>query len=114
MMRIDLMFNRAVAILALATLAACVSYPTEKSGVADTRPQIAFRMVDGADPGARVLVDGLDMGSAGDFAEGRAALRILPGTHQLTVRSGGQIIVSEKFYVADGVARTFNLKGSAQ
>lgn len=114
MMRIDLIFNRALAALALATLAACVSYPTEKSGVADLRPQIAFRMQDGADAGARVLVDGLDVGRAGDFAEGRAALRVLPGTHELTVRSGGQIIVLEKFYVADGVSRTFNLKGSAQ
>jgi hypothetical protein len=113
-MRIDQMFNRAVAGLALATLAACVSYPTEKSGVVDGRPQIAFRMHDGADASARVLVDGLDMGRTGDFVEGRAALRVLPGTHELTVRSGGQIIVSEKFYVADGVSRTFNLKGSAQ
>jgi len=113
-MRIDLIFNRAVAALALATLAACVSYPTEKSGVADTRPQIAFRMHEGADAGARVYVDGLDMGRAGDFAEGRAALRVLPGSHELTIRSGGQIIVSEKFYVADGVSRTFNLKESTK
>ena len=113
-MRIDLIFNRAVAILALASLAACVSYPTEKSGVVDARPQISFRMHEGADAGARVSVDGLDMGRAGDFAEGRAALRVLPGTHHLTVRSGGQIVVSEQFYVADGVSRTFNLKGSAQ
>ena len=113
-MRIDLIFNRAVAALALATLAACVSYPTEKSGVADTRPQIAFRMHEGADAGARVYVDGLDMGRAGDFAEGRAALRVLPGSHELTIRSGGQIIVSEKFYVAAGVSRTFNLKESTK
>lgn len=113
-MRIHLMLNRAVAILALASLAACVSYPTEKSGVVDTRPHVAFRLVNGGDANARVAVDGLDMGRAGDFVEGKAALRVLPGTHQLTVRSGGQIVVSEQFYVADGVSRTFDVKGSSQ
>jgi hypothetical protein len=113
-MRIDQVFNRTVAALALATLAACVSYPTEKSGVVDARPQISFRMHEGADAGARVSVDGLDMGSAGSFVEGKAALRVLLGTHRLTVRSGGQIIVSEQFYVADGVSRTFDVKGNAQ
>jgi len=113
-MRSDVMLKRAVAALALATLAACVSYPTEKSGVADTRPHIAFRVADGADANARVLVDGLDMGRAADFAEGKAALRVLPGTHQLTVRAGDRTLVSEKFYVADGVSRTFDVKGSAQ
>lgn len=113
-MRIDRLFKRAVAALALASLAACVSYPTEKSSVADTRPHLAFRLVNGGDANARIFVDGLDMGRADDFAEGKAALRVLPGTHQLTVRSGGQIVVSEQFYVADGVSRTFDVKGIAQ
>lgn len=105
--------NRAIAALALATLAACVSYPTEKSGVVDQRPQISFRVSD-ASADARVLVDGLDMGRAGDFAEGKAALRVLPGTHQLTVQSGRKVFVSEQFYVADGVSRTFTMTGAAQ
>lgn len=113
-MRIAQYLNRALTALSLATLAACVSYPTEKSSVVDTRPHIAFRMLDGADADARVLIDDLDMGRTGDFAVGKSALRVRPGTHQLTVRSRGQIIVSEKFYVADGVSRTFDLKEPAQ
>jgi hypothetical protein len=104
--------NRVLAALALAALAACVSYPTEKQGVVDARPHISFRVASGA-AGARVLVDGLDMGRAGDFAEGKAALRVLPGTHQLTVQEGRQVYISEKFYVADGVSRTFSM-GAAQ
>lgn len=112
-MHIATFLNRAIATLALVTLAACVSYPTEKQSVVDQRPQISFRVSE-ANADARVLVDGLDMGRAGDFAEGKAALRILPGTHQLTVQSGQQIFVSEKFYVADGVSRTFGMTGAAQ
>ncbi len=117
-MRIESLFNgaivrRAGAALALAALAACVSFPTEKSGVVDQRPQISFHIGD-ADDDARVLVDGLDMGRAGDFAAGKAALRVLPGTHQLTVQAGQKVLVSEKFYVADGVSRTFNLTGTVQ
>lgn len=112
-MRIDTFLNRTIATLALATMTACVSYPTEKQGVVDGRPQISFR-VSAANAEARVMVDGLDMGRAGDFAEGKAALRILPGTHQLTVQAGQQVFVSEKFYVADGVSRTFSMTGAAQ
>jgi len=112
-MRLDTYLNRALAALALATMAACVSYPTEKQSVVDARPQISFRVSD-ASANARVLVDGLDMGRVGDFAEGKAALRILPGTHQLTVQSGQQVFLSEKFYVADGVSRTFATTGAAE
>lgn len=112
-MTASLVLNRAIAALALATLAACVSYPTEKQGVVDARPKISFRLADGA-ADARVLVDGLDMGRAGDFAEGKAALRVLPGTHQLTVQEGRRVYLSEKFYVADGVSRTFAMQGAAQ
>jgi len=112
-MRIHTFLNRTIAALAMATLAACVSYPTEKQSVVDGRPQISFRVSE-ANADARVLVDGLDMGRAGDFAEGKAALRVLPGTHQLTVQAGQQVFVSEKFYVADGVSRTFSMTGAAQ
>ena len=111
-MSTTVILNRALAALALAALAACVSYPTEKQGVVDQRPQISLRVTPGA-ANARVLVDGLDMGRAGDYAEGRAALRILPGTHQLTVQEGPHVYLSEKFYVADGVWRTFSM-GAAQ
>lgn len=111
-MRNPIVLKRVLAALSLLALTACVSYPTEKQGVVDQRPQISFRVSAGADD-ARVLVDGLDMGRAADFAEGKAALRVLPGTHQLTVRDGRQVYVSAQFYVADGVSRTFNM-GAAQ
>jgi hypothetical protein len=98
--------------LVLALTAACVQMPTEKNGTPDMRPQISFRMDPASSPLAsgRVLVDNLDMGAAGDFVEGKNALKILPGTHQLRVVSNGQVVLDERFYAGDGANRSFVLK----
>ncbi len=101
-----------VVFLAIGLLAAqgCVQMPTEKHGVADMRPQISFKVTEEKTFGARVLIDGLDMGAVGDYLNGSAALRVLPGSHVLIVVLGGQRLLEEKFYIGDGVVRTFNLK----
>jgi hypothetical protein len=96
----------------LASLAAlgiygCTQMPTEKQGVSDIRPQISFKAPDIQNHSARVIVDGLDMGSLGTFLEGVAALRIVSGTHQVRVMNGSQVLLDEKFYAGDGVNRTF-------
>ena len=85
----------------------CTQMPTEKQGVADIRPQISFKATDTQQHAARVIVDGLDMGSLGSYLDGLAALRIISGTHQLRVVLGSQILLDEKFYAGDGVNRTF-------
>jgi len=85
----------------------CTQMPTEKQGVSDIRPQISFKAADTQNHSARVIVDGLDMGSLGTFLEGVAALRIISGTHQVRVMNGTQILLDEKFYAGDGVNRTF-------
>lgn len=96
----------------LAGLSACVHYPTEKQSVVDQRPQIALRMsdVDGRTGAARVLVDGLDVGSAREFVEGRAALRVLPGTHIIQVVLDERVLLMERAYLSDGVVRSFEIK----
>lgn len=88
----------------------CVQMPTEKHSVSDMRPQIAFKAESEITRAARVIVDGLDMGKVSDYLDGVAAVRVLPGTHQLRVISGGQILLEEKVYLGDGVARTFIVK----
>ncbi|MES2106434.1 MAG: hypothetical protein V4634_20610 [Pseudomonadota bacterium] len=103
-----------VLVLAAATTAAvlisgCTQMPTEKQGIPDMRPQISFKAVSERVKPANVLIDGLAMGVVGDYAENIATLRILPGTHLLTVVLGNQIILEEKFYAGDGVSRTFTL-----
>ena len=85
----------------------CTQMPTEKQGVSDIRPQISFKTTDAQQHAARVIVDGLDMGSLGAYLEGIAALPIISGTHQVRVVLGNQVLLDEKFYAGDGVNRTF-------
>ncbi|MDP2450488.1 MAG: hypothetical protein Q8M93_23720 [Polaromonas sp.] len=100
----------AASIAATLALGACTQMPTEKQGISDMRPQISFKAPDERVRSARVIVDGLDMGPVGNYVEGSSALRVLPGTHVLIVSLGGQVLLEEKFYVGDGVSRTFVAK----
>lgn len=91
-------------------LSACTQMPTEKRGVADIRPQISFQY-ERSDLGqAKVSIDGVELGVVGSFRAGTSALVLIPGTHQLRVTLGSNQILDERFYVADGVNKTFNLK----
>jgi len=99
----------AAAALFAGAVSGCVQMPTEKQSVVDQRPQITFRV--SGDPqrlaGARVVVDGLDMGAAQDFLDGQASLRIQPGTHQVKVVAGDRVLLAEQAYLGDGVVRPF-------
>ena len=91
----------------------CVQYPTERQSVVDQRPQISF-LINAADAArigdARVLVDGLDSGRVSDFREGIGALRVLPGSHNIRIVLGGVVLLDERTYLGDGVARPFIVK----
>ena len=91
-------------------LGGCVQMPTEKQSISDMRPQISFKAEGARAQGSRILVDGLDMGMVSDFIEGKAAVRVLPGTHIISVTSGGSVLLEEKVYLGDGVSRTFIVK----
>ena len=96
----------------LVVITGCVQYPTERQGVVDLRPQISFRF-DQADArlnAARVLVDGLDAGRLGDFVDGQGALRVLSGLHVTRIVSGSDVLLNERTYLGDGVARPFIVK----
>jgi hypothetical protein len=105
-------FASSLAASGLITLSGCVQYPTEKQGVVDQRPQISFRSGSGSDAppvDARVLVDGLDAGRVGDFLAGQGGLRVLPGTHVVSVVLDGRIVHEQRVYLADGVSRALDL-----
>ena len=85
---------------------ACTQLPTEKQSVTDMRPQLSFKIMDDGLRSATVFVDGLAMGSVGEFGEGVAALRVLSGNHQIRVDLNGRVLIEEKIYIGDGVHRT--------
>ena len=96
----------------LAALTGCVQYPNDRQSVVDLRPQISFRF-DPADvrlTEARVMVDGLDAGRMGDFADGRGSLRVIAGSHIVRVAHGAEVLLDERVYVGEGVARPFTVK----
>lgn len=101
--------NARITVAALAitlfVLGGCVQMPTEKQGVSDLRPQISFVAEGHHD--AQVFIDGAAVGRVGDYLEGKAALRVLPGTHVVRVVSGTRVVLEERFYVGDGVSRSF-------
>jgi hypothetical protein len=95
----------ALAALLLGT-AGCVQMPTEKQGVSDMRPQISFVAAESLSD-AVVYVDNVAVGLVGDFRDGTAALRILPGTHVVRVVAGDRVLLDERYYIGDGVSRSF-------
>ncbi|MEO5661631.1 MAG: hypothetical protein ABIQ90_17835 [Polaromonas sp.] len=110
MKKIVTILSMAAGLAGVMTLSACTQMPTEKQSISDMRPQISFKVAGDRVHSATVILDGLDMGTVGNYLEGAASLRILSGTHVLSVASGNQIIFQEKFYAGDGVNRTFILK----
>jgi hypothetical protein len=102
-------FSAALLGAIVAGLTGCAQMPTETQSVVDQRPQITFRIAGDARriAGARVLVDELDMGQVHEYLDGKASLRILPGTHVIKVQSGGTVFLMERAYLSDGVVRPF-------
>lgn len=84
------------------------AYPSKQSGAKDERPTIA---VQGAPAGARLFVDGLDMGDAAGFNGKLGVLIVEPGTHVVEVRVGPRVLHSERIYVAGGDTRVVKISG---
>ena len=98
------------AVVGASGLVGCVQMPTEKQNVVSLKPQISFRLGNDNVGAAQVNLDGMPVGVAGQFQAGRTALQVEPGTHQLLVQLNGNVLLNEKFYVGDGVTRTFELR----
>lgn len=94
--------------MSLVVLTGCVNTPTENVQTVDDRPFIMFT---DAREGDLVILDGIQMGSAAQFSAGKAGLRIEAGTHFLEIQRSGKTVLSKKFYVAEGVSKTFAIGG---
>lgn len=110
MMKRTLAATALAIVMPLVLVLGCTQMPTEKQSVSDMRPQISFKASNAQMYEARVVIDGLDMGNIGLYLDGASALRIVAGTHQLRVTQGTQVLLDEKFYVGDGVNRSFIIK----
>ena len=94
-------------VTALMLLAAGCTYPSER---VDTVPEEPAIIVIGAPEGAILRVDGLDMGPAAQYDGKQKALIIQPGTHVVTVESGGSERFREKIFVTGSDIRTIRVQ----
>jgi hypothetical protein len=81
---------------AAAALVACAG-PVSAVRSGDARPALAFTS---APPGARLSVDGRDVGEAGWFDGKRAVLNVEPGTHDVVVSdAAGNLLLQQRVFV---------------
>ncbi len=105
---------RNIAMIVSLACAACVQMPTEKSATVDLRPLLNFKL-SGSSDGARVFVDGLEMGPLDAFLQGNGkaadgGLRVLSGMHQVRVVRGASVLVDERVYLGDGATKTIGIQ----
>ena len=91
--------NSFILIIGFSFILGCTQFPTEKQSVSDMRPSLSFKVMNDSLLSARILVDGLDMGSIEEFKENTASLRVLSGPHLIRVELNGNALVNEKIYL---------------
>lgn len=97
-----------VTIMAAALATGCVHYPKTNVRVTDDRPSIS---VTGAPADASVYVDGLFMGTAGDYDGRKKVLQLESGTHEIEIKSGGATVYSETVYLGEGTTKDISVSG---
>jgi hypothetical protein len=86
--------RKLLAVLALG-VAACAG-PATTVRTVDTRPALA---VAGAPSGSVLVVDGIAIGDASTYDGRPNVLRVEPGTHEVEIRTGQQIVFRERVFV---------------
>lgn len=92
-------------LLLLLLLAACVLPPADHIAPVDDRPSL---MIANAPSGARLMVDGADMGEIGD-----SPVLLEPGTHLVSVTGAGGVIHSEKLFLGGRGTRILTVPAGA-
>lgn len=95
-------FLRSILLMLLVAAAAGCAYPSASLTQGGQRPTIAFT---GAPTNAEVLVDGIVVGTAGQYDGTTHVLVVEPGAHQIQLREAGQTIYQQRIYLASGESR---------
>ena len=99
------LLRHVLVVVALVALAGCdIRYPSSRTDIPDERPSIAFS---GAPKGSVVFVDGLPMGPAAQYDGGENILLVEPGNHQIRVRLGDRVLLSQRVFLSGQATRTF-------
>ena len=106
MFKFSVFFAALLSLTSLTVLPGCVNTPTQKVQVVDDRPVIMFAA---AKPGDVLILDGIEIGAATQFSAEKTGLRIESGTHRLQIKRAGETVLSQKFFVAEGVSKTFTI-----
>lgn len=95
--------KKIIALTFAASLVACAQ-PTTRVSTGASRPTLA---VQGAPADAVLYVDGLSMGNADQYNGVRQTLLIEEGVHQVELRRGIQVLMSQKIFASNGESSKF-------
>ncbi len=99
------LLRQVLVVVALVALAGCdIRYPSSRTDIPDERPSIAFS---GAPEGSVVFVDGQAMGPAAQYDGVENVLLVEPGNHQIRVRLGDRVLLSQRVFFSGQATRTF-------
>ena len=90
---------RKILIAGLTCILAGCAYPIAKTEQGAAAGLVFFP---GASADARVSIDGVDAGSASQYDGAKQYLSVPPGTHQIALSAGGQVVLDKKYYVGSG------------
>lgn len=100
-----------IAIFAVLCLAGCVDTPVQSSQVVDDRPRLTFdTSLLGDDVSAyEVVIDGVNYGSINQYQTTEATMRIVSGSHKISVVYGGQVVYETKVYLGENSTRVIKV-----
>ncbi len=101
--------RKIIALVFVASLAAC-NLPTTQVKTGALRPTLAIQ---GAPIGAVLYVDGLSVGVANQYDGLSQKVLIEEGVHQLELRQGTQVLMSQKIFSSNGETSTLEYKAAA-
>ena len=92
--------------LALVFALCSCAMPISTVRTVDDRPTLAFK---GAPEGALLYIDGLNMGTAGQYNGEPNVLTIEPGTHTVRVTINNEVIYEQRIFVESSL-KTITIK----